>query len=124
MEIEELQGWSVYLNTVFSRQVQDDIRMGWLVHVIRCMMSKKGSNPQFKDSIPPIQTMMRDFISKKEPVSVDKTANLGIQIARVREEEKVKERLWKEGKLMVDGLYKGEIPDRPPERSGKFVQMG
>lgn len=109
MDAEELEGWSAYLGTVFAPQVQDDLRAGWLVHVIRCMMAPKGVTPKFRDSVPPVGRMMAEFF-KPDTVAETPSGKLALyaEIDRKRLEMKDRERRWKNGELMVDGLYINE----------------
>ena len=108
MEIEELQGWAVYLNSPYCRQVQEDLRAGWLVHVIRNMMRGKGQTPKFKDSMPPIHEIMRDFFKEKSQTPVWDKMRVLAAVEEAKLEMRKEERLWNEGKVMRGGLYIGE----------------
>jgi hypothetical protein len=125
LSAEELQGWGVYLNSIFGSSVQDDLRMGWLVWNIRCMLRGKGSAPNITDALPPTQKMMREFFKDNPaPDPVGQKVMFGRMLEESKVIKKERDRLWQEGKIMRHGLYINEVCDKPVGPDVDWADMG
>ncbi|MCL2103534.1 MAG: hypothetical protein FWH21_00530 [Kiritimatiellaeota bacterium] len=125
MTSDELMGWGVYLNTIFSRSLQEDLRTGWLICAIRGMLSKPGHTPKLKDCLPPTQQMMREFFADSRAADpVGQKVVFGAALEQAKRNTKERERLWREGKVMRNGLYFGEVCDKPVGPDADWHRMG
>ena len=63
----ELCEWGVYLNSPFSQRGRESMMNGWLVHVVRSIMSDKRHRPKFSDSMFPFDKIAKEFFVVPKP---------------------------------------------------------
>lgn len=61
---DEFYGWGEYFASPFCETVRLELMIGWLTHVVRSIVSKKGRSPQFKDSVPPFDRIYSEHFRK------------------------------------------------------------